>query len=189
MSDMPDVRGGERPLRLSEQWLPLAYKVAQDMGRRFQVPYTELYGEAAKSAVYAESMYDPAKGVPFKYYMCMCVRHRLTFACKRWWQRRRAVTLLPTCEPPDDEGRHNVIDNACARPEGDPLAKEQVLELMQRVDMPEKWWKVLWLRCAEGRTYEEISLTFGCSKQWIQQLVGKAMRRIRDAYAGSEEAG
>lgn len=85
---------------------------------------------------------------------------------------------LPGQSDPDDGGLEVILaDNRL--PVEVPLDVREQLELC-RYWLPAKWWRVLWLRFAEGRTLEDIGKTMRVTKERVRQLQAKAMARLRE---------
>jgi hypothetical protein len=55
--------------------------------------------------------------------------------------------------------------------------------------MPAKWYAVLWDYHAVGRLAEDVAAPFGVSRQYVQEVAGKAVRRARTMLRGGLEVG
>ena len=51
-------------------------------------------------------------------------------------------------------------------------------ERVRRV-LPARWYAILRLRYADGLTMQEIGDYYGVSRQWIREVLNKAVHRVR----------
>jgi RNA polymerase sigma factor (sigma-70 family) len=166
---------------LAEAHLPIACRLAWVRRRRLRemVPGDDLVSESFVGLVYAASIFDPSKGVPFAAYATMVIKHRLCQYITRWLRRDRAVTTLSALDPTGEldagDGAHLVADPA---PMPDKQAADR--ELVGRVkELVPHSFDLLWDRFAVGRTMEELGDDCGITRQAIRHREKKAIRRLR----------
>jgi RNA polymerase sigma factor (sigma-70 family) len=153
------------------------------------VPLDELIGEAQFALVYAASLYDPGKDVPFGAYVTMVIRHRLLQAVTVWRRGGRLAhvrfTDLSACLP----GEPGYFDPPCTRTAeaGEQAAVHELLDWIRR-SMPARWFEVLTLYFAHDHSLQEIGDRLGISRQRVRQLLAKAIARAREYYQ-PEDAG
>jgi DNA-directed RNA polymerase specialized sigma subunit len=140
------------------------------------VPLDELLGEARLALVEAAGRYDEGRETPLGAYVTLVVRRRLNQVASRWRQ--------PTCFTDVDDPEYGVgnsdLDPPCRRiPQPDRAAA--VRELLDRVrrSMPQHWFAVLRMHFVQGHTKEDIAREMGVTRQYVQQLIGKAVERAR----------
>lgn len=156
---------------------PLAYRLAWYYARQRarDVPPDELIAEALYGLTYAAGMFDETRRVPFPAYATLAIRHRLTQLIERW-RRGRRVLPYPVGSDPDD-APWEAADN---RPKPDLVSGASAREVCERVRrvLPARWYRVLRLRYADGWTLQEIGDYLGFSRQFIQQVLDRATRRV-----------
>jgi RNA polymerase sigma factor (sigma-70 family) len=142
------------------------------------MPLDELLGEAQLALVYAASLYDAARNVPFGAYATLVVRHRLIQAVTVWRRFGRLDHVRFTDLPPTEDAAP--FDPVCHRTRESyrEAGDRELLERVRRV-LPPRWFEVMRLYFAEGRTMEEIGRLLGISRQRVEQLLSKAIDRAR----------
>jgi RNA polymerase sigma factor (sigma-70 family) len=170
---------------LAEANLPLAYGVSWDYRRRAPwVPADELIAEAFYSLTYAAGRFDPATGVPFPAYARLAIRHRLGQLAKCWYRRRRNMPLAE-----EDADGFPAAGVAEAGPDPAELAAQRdECDRVRRV-MPGKWYTILWDRFAVGLIQIETAARLDVSRQAVDQLEGRALRRARTVLRGGLQVG
>ena len=160
----------------------LAYQLALRYARQRapDVPTDELIGEALYGLTYAAGMYDETRGVPFGAYAALVIRHRLIHLVRVWRRAGRAGPYPGQAAAEDDNPWEAADDN----PGPDPATGLAAREMCDRVRqaLPRRWYVVLRLHHAEGRTYQEIGRKFGVSREFIRQLVHRAAERARESF-------
>lgn len=138
-------------------------------------------GEAGFALVYAASVYDAGKEVPFGAYATMVIRHRLVQAVTSWRRHGRLAHVRFTdLAAPDDKGRPTAFDPACPQTQESyqEAATRELLGRVRRV-LPRRWFDMLELYYACNHSLEEIGERLGLSRQRVQQLINKALVRAR----------
>jgi RNA polymerase sigma factor (sigma-70 family) len=157
----------------------LAWRQYHRCGRA--VPLEELRGEAQFALVYAASLYDEHRGVPFGAYLTMVIRHRLVQAVTRWRRQRLLDHIRFT-----DLSAHNLegvvhsFEPICpqSREADEEIAVHELVDRVRGV-MPARWFLLLELYFAREHTLEEIGQQFDISRERVRQLLTKAVARAR----------
>jgi RNA polymerase sigma factor (sigma-70 family) len=174
---------GPQPLdevqrQLVSEHYQTAYQIAWRFARHHltDVPVEELISEALFALTYAAGLFDPARGVPFRMYAAIVIRHRLIRVGIVWRRHERTNLASGECDPieqepfrPEEEIDTPFADSVCAKLRG---------------TLPQRWYNVLWLHCTEGLTLEEIGDQLGVSKQRAQKIITQAMIRARAQVDG-----
>jgi RNA polymerase sigma factor (sigma-70 family) len=162
-----------------EQFTRMAYKLAWGFARQQarDVPVDELIAEALFGLAYAAGRYDEARGVPFRAYAVMVMRHRLTNGVRAWRRMRRVppVSALPAR---DDDWWETLEDRRAAPEPGAAATARDLCERMRR-GLPARWYTALRLFHAEGQTLQQIGRRMGITRERVRQLVLKAERKAR----------
>jgi RNA polymerase sigma factor (sigma-70 family) len=160
----------------------LAYRLAWQCLRQHarDVPADELIAEALYGLTYAAALFDETRRVPFVAYATLVIRHRLIQFVRAWRRAAGRAGQYPDRGYADDAPWEAEDDN----PAPDPvtgLAAREMCDRVRRV-MPRKWYTVLRLYHAEGRTFQEIGRMFGVSRQRVQQVVVLATEQARQSF-------
>lgn len=59
--------------------------------------------------------------------------------------------------------------------------REHLAWLLRHTDLPERWREVLWWRYFDGMTLNEIAEKIGTTREWVRQLIEKALGRLRQS--------
>jgi len=125
---------------------------------------------------HAVEAYDPARGVPFGPYAIVCMWRRfiqLGKKKKKCIEDNEAVASLDSKNDRGDDLLDTIMDDCRYEDVSDArLVAESVFCSSTALARP-KAFEALRL-VAEGRTYEEASLTLGCTKQNVGELVCSA---------------
>jgi RNA polymerase sigma factor (sigma-70 family) len=156
-------------------------KLAQGMAWRFyrrwmRIPADEFLSAAGYAITYAASLFDPAHGVPFEAYAAMVVRHALIHAAHTWLRNHKAQTLSAIDAGDTDGDPIGIIGT-----EPDPATWMQDRDAVEAVrrQLPARWFDLLLLHHINGYSFEEIAQQAGLSRQRIQQMFIKAVRKVR----------
>jgi len=174
-----DKTAGERV----QAHLHLADALAWQQYRRCgkTVPLEELLGEAQFALVYAASLYDESKGVPFGAYVTMVIRHRLVQAVT-FWRRGGRLDHVRFTDMPVHSTEENPrwFEPICPRTREavEEATVRELLDLVRRA-MPPRWFLVLELYFAHEYTLEEIGAQLNISRERVRQLLAKAIARAR----------
>jgi RNA polymerase sigma factor (sigma-70 family) len=155
----------------------LAFAFARRNAR--DVPAADIVGEALVALVYAASLFDPARGVPFENWAKLVIRQAMVKAAYRW--RRWGLPGSGDDEPLD------TIDH---RPAPEPDRQEDLehdIDRLRRV-VPPKLYELLRLHHVEGLTLTEIGKRRGLSRSRIGQLIEKGTEQARRMLPGLCEA-
>jgi RNA polymerase sigma factor (sigma-70 family) len=174
-----DKVAGER----AQAHLHLADSLAWRQYRRCgqTVPLEELLGEARLALVYAASLYDERKGVPFGAYVTMVIRHRLVQAVTFWRRGGRLdhvrFTDMPVHDPEENPHWFEPICPRSREADEEAIIRE-FLDQVRRA-MPPRWFLILELYFVYEYTLEEIGGQFDISRERVRQLLAKAIARAR----------
>lgn len=157
----------------------LAWRQYQHCGRT--VPLEELQGEAQLALVYAASLYEEAKGVPFGAYVTMVIRHRLAQAVTLWRRGGRLDHIRFTdllAQTSEEDTR--AFEPVCPyhREAEEEATLQELVDCIRRV-MPDRWFLLLELYFVREYTLEEIGEQLHISRERVRQLVAKAIARAR----------
>jgi RNA polymerase sigma factor (sigma-70 family) len=159
--------------------VPLAYQMAWRYARRRapDVPVDELIAEALYGLTYAAGLFDEARGVPFGAYAALVIRHRLMQLVRSWRRAAARARPYPGRAFADDAPWEAADDH----PAPDPAAPTVVREMCDRLRqvLPPRWYTILRLYHAEGRTCQEIGRKLGVTRQGIQHLLAQAVQAAR----------
>jgi RNA polymerase sigma factor (sigma-70 family) len=157
----------------------LAWRQYQRCART--VPLEELQGEARLALVYAASLYDAEKGVPFGAYITMVVRHRLVQAVSLWRRGGRLDHIrLTDLRAHNSEEDGQAFEPVCPhhREAEEDAALQELVDRIRRI-MPDRWFLLLELYFVREYTLEEIGEQFHISRERVRQLLAKAVSRAR----------
>jgi RNA polymerase sigma factor (sigma-70 family) len=188
---MPQERNqGERKLTAVGQvravdYLELANRLAIKYyrGRGRRMPLDELIGEAHYALVYASSLFDANKGVPFGAYVTMVIQHRLIQAEITWrcgdFPGQISFTDLRAHSSPDASG----FEPPCphTRDACHEAGLQELLDCVRRT-LPARWFMLLEMHYALGYSLQEMSARLGLSRERVRQLLVKAVNRARAQF-------
>ena len=165
----------------ASEFMPLAFKLAyrQYLACGGIVPHDELRGEALYALVYACSLFDESKGVPFRAYATMAITHYLINAVSRW--RRRGGSLVHVRF--SDLRSKEDPDTVCpwADEASDDAAKRDMIERVRWL-LPKRLFEVLRLYYLEGLNMDQVGERLGVTRERVRQLIDCAFMRVRRRF-------
>jgi RNA polymerase sigma factor (sigma-70 family) len=183
----PPGRPAGEAVQAVQERVRCCWGVAERLARRQyrccegRVPLEELGGEAQRALLEAAGRYDPGRGVPLEAYVVLIIGRRLKRAVLLWrrWSRPHPLSFTDL-DGPAGGPFGPASDPPCTRTPGPDRAAavRETLERVRRV-LPEQWFAVLWLHFVQGYSKEEIGRQLGVTRQWVQQLIRKAVERAR----------
>lgn len=179
------------PLRVDELVLAnrgLAASCVYNFVRRNRVPPSlgleldDLMGEARLALCRAAGKWDPARG-RFSTYACTAIFNALISLCAPG--RRAAFDRLPvmSLHTPIGKGDDDTLVDVLPDP------GESVMTRVMDRAMVDTVWHAMWqlperersalLSMLDGRNSREIAHQWGCSRQRVDQIHGRAVKRLR----------
>lgn len=149
--------------------IALAHFLAARFGEQVpHLPFDDLFAEAQDGLVYAATLWDDSRGVPFGTYAAAVIMHRLIRTGIVGPARRKA-----RYEPLGDP---NYVPDARPKPDPDAVidAREELAEV--RRTMPEQLFNLVWLHYGLEVDGATIGRKIGRSRERVRQLILEAER-------------
>ncbi len=161
------------------QFTGLAHSLARNhhQQKARDIPMEELRAEALYALSYAAGRFDQNRGVPFGAYATMVIRHRLSQMVGVWRRSRRNISYRFLSA--EEEGQYLYEAPDPHTNEIDEQMNSNELLVLVRRHLPPRWFEMLRLYYSDGLTLQEIGEYQSVSKQRVQQLIEKAIKRAR----------
>jgi RNA polymerase sigma factor (sigma-70 family) len=181
------AQGGDREAfaRVIEQVRPFVCKLARQYARRVGgVPIEDLVQVGLLAAVRSVPCFDPAAGVKFVSYAGVSAQRAIHRAVIAW-------KLLPQAGKSEADFLGEMADHRELPVIGDKETANFVRKLIEE-QLGERERELVGQRFgldgSPPRTYSELAEVTGTSRQNVQQLVERALRRLRNHLADAVNA-
>jgi RNA polymerase sigma factor (sigma-70 family) len=166
----------------------LAYSAARrylNAGRTVGVSLEDLQGEALFALARAAAHYDPDRGTLFSTLAVLAIcRHlcqTLTFARRRMGLSAALRQSRSACHDDEDSRPRTLVDLRALDPSRIAAARDE-LDRVRRMVQP-RVWRMIELHLVQGLLFREIGERVGLTRTRVQQLVVRALRRLRRLLA------